>query len=219
MYIDRVSKQAVDMQLANYAANSEVARSNVADFSSLLTEAGQQPGQAAKSEAVTRENGLLWLQLGSASYTAMAPIDNRATAEAVPFDALIAAASRKYGVAESLIKAVIDTESSFNPQAVSRAGAKGLMQLMDATAQGLGVSDPFDPAQNIDAGVRYLSYQLKRFGGQENMALAAYNAGSSVIERLGISSDAELMSVLNQLPVETQKYVDKIQKARTKFSG
>ncbi|MFM9280709.1 lytic transglycosylase domain-containing protein [Paenibacillus jiagnxiensis] len=226
MQIDpRVSKQAVDMQLANSASSSE-ARNSGSDFANLIAQVEQQPEEAALQGAVTRENGLLWLQLGSAagssSYTS--PLDNTVSSGetfSLPtsFDSLISAASTKYGVPESLIKAVIDTESSFNPNAVSSAGAKGLMQLMDATAQGLGVSDPFDPAENIDAGVRYLSYQLKRFGGQENMALAAYNAGPSKVERLGISSDAELMSVLNLLPVETQNYVAKIQNARAKFSG
>jgi soluble lytic murein transglycosylase-like protein len=226
MQIDpSVSKQAVDMQLAN-SANSSAARNSGSDFANLIAQVEQQPEEAAPKGAVTRENGLLWLQLGSAagssSYTA--PLDNTESSGetfSLPtaFDSLISEASTKYGVPESLIKAVIDTESSFNPHAVSSAGAKGLMQLMDATAQGLGVSDPFDPAENIDAGVRYLSYQLKRFGGQEKMALAAYNAGPSKVERLGISSDAELMSVLHQLPVETQNYVAKIQNARAKFSG
>ncbi|MFB5677292.1 lytic transglycosylase domain-containing protein [Paenibacillus terreus] len=226
MQIDpSVSKQAVDMQLANNT-NSSTARNSGSDFANLIAQVEQQPEEAAPQGAVTKENGLLWLQLGSAAgsspYTA--PLDNTVSsgeAFSLPpaFESLISAASTKYGVPESLIKAVIDTESSFNPNAVSSAGAKGLMQLMDATAQGLGVSDPFDPAENIDAGVRYLSYQLKRFGGQENMALAAYNAGPSKVERLGISSDAELMSVLDQLPVETQNYVAKIQNARTKFSG
>lgn len=132
-------------------------------------------------------------------------------------DDLITEASRKYGVSESLIKAVIETESSFNPGAVSSAGAKGLMQLMDGTANGLGVSNPFDPGQNIDGGTRYLSYQLKRFGGNENTALAAYNAGPGRLQKLGISNDQELMDKLHMLPRETQNYIAKIAAARSKY--
>lgn len=117
-----------------------------------------------------------------------------------------------------LIKAVIDTESSFNPKVVSSAGAKGLMQLMDGTAEGLGVSDPFDPAQSIDGGVRYLSYQLKRFNGQVNMALAAYNAGPGRVMKLGVSTDDELIGQLDKLPKETQAYIAKIERARAKYA-
>ncbi|WP_019636267.1 lytic transglycosylase domain-containing protein [Paenibacillus fonticola] len=134
-------------------------------------------------------------------------------------DELILRASRTYGVAESLIKAVIETESSFNSEAISSAGAKGLMQLMDGTARGLGVTNPFDPVQNIDGGTRYLSYQLQRFNGEEKTALAAYNAGPGRIQRLGISNDQELMENLHLLPKETQNYIKKIENARSKYIG
>lgn len=117
-----------------------------------------------------------------------------------------------------LIKAVIDTESSFNPNVVSSAGAKGLMQLMDGTARGLGVSNSFDPAQNIDGGVRYLSYQLKRFDGQEKMALAAYNAGPGRVIDLGVGNDQELLEKLSLLPKETQSYLTKIERARAEYA-
>ncbi|CAM4448220.1 lytic transglycosylase domain-containing protein [Paenibacillus phoenicis] len=132
---------------------------------------------------------------------------------------LIAQASARYGVPESLIKAVIATESSFNPQAVSSAGAKGLMQLMDATAKGLGVSDPFDPAQNIDGGTKYLSYQIHRYGGDIKTALAAYNAGPGRLQRLGISNDEQLMEKFHLLPQETQGYIAKIMRAQAKYEA
>lgn len=132
-------------------------------------------------------------------------------------DDLIAQASQNYGVPSSLIKAVIETESSFNTEAVSSSGAKGLMQLMDGTAQGLGVSDPFDPAQNIDGGTRYLSYQLQRFGGEEKTALAAYNAGPGRLQKLGITNDEQLIEKLHLLPQETQNYIVKIANARSRY--
>ncbi len=169
---------------------------------------------------VSWSDGLLWQQLGAVSETTSTNTEHSTySGKSLPssYNDLIEQASRKYGIPESLIKAVIDTESSFNPQVVSSAGAKGLMQLMDGTAQGLGVSDSFDPAQNIDAGTKYLSYQLKRFNGQEKMALAAYNAGPGRVSRLGVSSDAELMNNINSLPEETRKYITKVQNARSKY--
>ncbi|MNW29440.1 Soluble lytic murein transglycosylase [Fontibacillus panacisegetis] len=132
-------------------------------------------------------------------------------------EALIIEASQKYGVPASLIKAVIETESSFNPQATSKVGAKGLMQLMDGTARGLGVTNSFDPAQNIDGGTRYLANNIKRFGGDINTALAAYNAGPGRLQKLGITNDQQLMEKLHLLPVETQNYITKISNAQSKY--
>ncbi|WNG50853.1 transglycosylase SLT domain-containing protein [Archangium minus] len=93
------------------------------------------------------------------------------------YDNIINEMSKKYKVPARLIKAVIQAESSFNPNATSSAGAKGLMQLMPATAQGLGVKDRSDPRQSIEGGTKYLSQMLKRYKGNERLALAAYNAG------------------------------------------
>ncbi|MHA6484759.1 lytic transglycosylase domain-containing protein [Paenibacillus sp. strain BS8-2] len=133
---------------------------------------------------------------------------------AAPFAGIIAEASAKYGVDSALIEAVIATESGFRPLAESHAGAKGLMQLMDGTARGLGVTDSFDPVQNIEGGTRYLSLLLRKYNGHEAVALAAYNAGPGRIDRLGIRTNEELLARLSELPEETQRYVTKVQGAK-----
>lgn len=101
------------------------------------------------------------------------------------FEHLITAAAAKYGVSAALVRAVIQAESGYNPQAVSRAGAGGLMQLMPGTAKSLKVADRFDPGQNVDGGVRYLRFLLDTFKGDVSLALAAYNAGLSKVAKYG----------------------------------
>jgi soluble lytic murein transglycosylase-like protein len=101
------------------------------------------------------------------------------------WDGVIAKAGRTYGIAPGLVKAIVHAESLFDLYAVSHAGAQGLMQLMPATARHLGVEDPFNPWQNIEGGTRYLGYLMGRFEGDTKLALAAYNAGESVVRRSG----------------------------------
>lgn len=100
------------------------------------------------------------------------------------FDPLIAAAAQRNGLPVALVKAVIATESNFNPRAVSQKGALGLMQLMPETAQELGIADPFAPPENVQGGTRYLRELLDRFGTVSH-ALAAYNAGPGNVDRYG----------------------------------
>lgn len=115
-----------------------------------------------------------------------------------PFAALIASAAAAHGVDEGLVHAVIETESNYQPRARSRAGAKGLMQLMPATARQYAVVDPYDPRANIEAGVRHLKDLLSRF--DLRLALAAYNAGEGAVRTYG------------GLPpfAETRRYVDRV---------
>jgi soluble lytic murein transglycosylase-like protein len=113
-----------------------------------------------------------------------APIPSRpAVRVKVGFRSIIMQAGRRHGVESALIKAIIMAESGYNPRAVSSRGAAGLMQLMPATAVSMGVKDRFDPAHNIDGGVRYFKKMLVRFNGDIRLALAAYNAGARKVRR------------------------------------
>lgn len=120
--------------------------------------------------------------------------------ESEEVESLISAASKQQAVSPQLVRAMIRQESAFKPCAISVKGAQGLMQLMPATAAQMHVADPFDPKQNVDAGVAYLKQLLKRYNGDLRLALVAYNAGATKADQLSSS----------QYPRETQEYLANI---------
>lgn len=101
------------------------------------------------------------------------------------FDELVTSLAKRHGVDARLVHAVITVESAYQPRARSPKGARGLMQLMPATAQRFGVTDVYDPGQNIAGGVEYLAWLLKRFNGDTRLAAAGYNAGEGAVDRHG----------------------------------
>ena len=115
-------------------------------------------------------------------------------------DQLIERIAAKFSLAPDLIRSVVVAESSYDPRAVSPVGAQGLMQLMPATAQELGVNDSFDPQQNLEGGSRYLKSLLDKYDGDLDHALAAYNWGQGNVDRQG----------LEQMPAETRNYLARI---------
>ena len=144
-----------------------------------------------------------------AGATATAPSGTAGSLAGVPYGDEITAAARRNGVDPALLAGLVRQESNFNAAAVSPAGARGLTQLMPATAAGLGVANPSDPVQALEGGACYLRRQLDAFGGDVTKALAAYNAGPGAVQRYG------------GVPpyAETQAYVQKVQAFAAAYRG
>lgn len=130
-------------------------------------------------------------------------------AQSTNIDEIIETFSNKYGIDSDFIKAIVKQESGFNPNATSKKGAMGLMQLMPKTAQSLGVADAYNPWQNIEGGVKYLKGLMDRFENNKELALAAYNAGPTAVKKYGGIPPYK----------ETQNYVANIMATYNKVKG
>jgi soluble lytic murein transglycosylase-like protein len=160
------------------SANVRAARSAAAEVNQYL---GEQPGESASQSFVRGKS--------------FSPQE---------IDAAIDQAASRHNVDPNLVRAVIKVESNFNPNAVSRKGAMGLMQLMPQTARQLRVANPFDPQQNVDAGVRHLKQLMENYGGDVKLTLAAYNAGQGAVARsAGVPRFAETRNYVKRI---TQLY-------------
>ncbi|MDD5284431.1 MAG: lytic transglycosylase domain-containing protein [Desulfuromonadaceae bacterium] len=174
-------------------------------YSANLAETGENPVSASVSAPSQSPSQLQELSAAGEKIQPRAGIRSKSS-DPSWLDPIIAKASRRYGVDVGLIKAVIKAESNFNPQAVSHAGARGLMQLMPATARSLGVSDSFDPEQNVMAGTRFLSELLQRYNGNVDSALAAYNWGPGNVDRRP-----------DRLPGETRDYLVRVKQLYSSY--
>ena len=156
--------------------NSELPNANnIQSFDKVLqSTAKSQFGTLLRSKGITSVDAQLYTNPN-------VNITKRPSKEQIM--SMIDVASEKYGVDSKLVKALVQQESGFNPNAKSKVGAMGLMQLMPSTAKGLGVTDPMDPKQNIEGGVKYLKSMLDRFHGNTILALAAYNAGPNAVSK------------------------------------
>jgi soluble lytic murein transglycosylase-like protein len=205
-------KTMIELQ-ALQSFNSNTASTSISSGSSLFQQmlnetlsshVNQQPIQS-KLGSVNQllpllNNGNFLMSKTAASYMTTDPVipSNNKTDSSI--DSIISRAAELYKLPKKLISAVISQESNFNSNAVSHAGASGLMQLMPATARSLGVTDIFDPEQNILAGTKYLRQMMDKYDGNLEMALAAYNAGPGNVDKY------------NGIPPfkETMQYVQKV---------
>jgi soluble lytic murein transglycosylase-like protein len=162
--------------------------------------AGTASMQAARSAAaeVSQYFGHESAQSANAKIVAANARGHQASQDEI--DASIVMAAARHNVDPNLVRAVVKVESNFNSNAVSRKGAMGLMQLMPSTARSLKVNNPFDPEQNVDAGVRHLKQLLENYGGDVNLTLAAYNAGSGAVARsAGVPHFAETQNYVRRI--------------------
>jgi soluble lytic murein transglycosylase-like protein len=180
------------------AASAQIMRTVDASGREMFVNA--EPPVVTKLQAAAKPHATIYLPAESSF---MGPSHPEMTIDRDGVEKLVREAAERHNVDPALVRAVIQTESNWNPAAYSRKGAAGLMQLIPTTAQRYGANDVFNPQQNIDAGVSHLKWLLERYNGNLDLALAAYNAGEGAVDRAhGIPAFRE-----------TRNYVQKVQDA------
>lgn len=171
-YVNKYNDTWVPADKINIQSQND--RTQIQSFDKVLQDSAKVKFGDLLTKPVTKVNASI--------YTAQANSAEKLTPRQKIQD-IVSRMSKKHGVDEKLVNAVIKQESGFNPNAKSKVGALGLMQLMPSTAQGLGVTNPLDPEQNVEGGVKYLKSMLNKYNGNIILALAAYNAGPGAVDR------------------------------------
>jgi len=191
---------------------------DIAAVAARIAEITGSPNQAPAPSAGADTSSFAALVQSTLAAQGVSPTDGMSEGAAVAssapaivpppeIDRLVSANAATWNVDPDLLKAIIANESGFNANATSKVGAQGLMQLMPATANGLGVTDAYDPAQNVWGGSRYIKGLLDRFGGDATMAVAAYNAGPGAVEKYGgVPPYAETQNYVQNVLASYEKY-------------